>query len=361
MRECLEDLQGQTIARDLEIVIVDADSPEGEDAIVAEFQRRYDNIRYIGPRNASAIYPAGNLAVRASSGAFLTPMSTNDRLAPDALRAPVAGPGNPSGGGPRLRRYLSDQHPAPGLRPPHPESRLTAACSNGPPYSYEILLVNCRVGTASALAAILHAGIGYFDGRYKAIGDQDYWLRHRLEASPGAHPRIHRPAWITKESLSGHSSSLQEIFDIHNKHTTPIAKAEGPLAGAGPGAAADGPGQGIGFKPDRIRQRQSGTWSGAPHTAAILEPLRASLRRPRYRSRQQPHRPRSLPAGPFPAAGPPLPHPINLFHLNPPALESLFRDLPGLVETRGRFNACVTFWELPKLPLAWIPRWRPWI
>jgi glycosyltransferase involved in cell wall biosynthesis len=56
----------------------------------------------------------------------------------------------------------------------------------------------------------------------------------------------------------------------------------------------------------------------------------------------------------FLPAGKPLPHAINLFHLNPPAIEALVRDLPGLIETRGRFNACVSFWELPKLPLAWI-------
>lgn len=57
----------------------------------------------------------------------------------------------------------------------------------------------------------------------------------------------------------------------------------------------------------------------------------------------------------FLTAGRPLPHPINLFHLNPPALESLFRDLPGVVETQGRFNVGITFWELPKLPLSWAP------
>lgn len=65
----------------------------------------------------------------------------------------------------------------------------------------------------------MHAEIGYFDGRYKAIGDQDIWLRIALK-----HPLVHIPvfmglAWITKESLSGQRSSMQEVFDIHDKHT----------------------------------------------------------------------------------------------------------------------------------------------
>jgi glycosyltransferase involved in cell wall biosynthesis len=55
----------------------------------------------------------------------------------------------------------------------------------------------------------------------------------------------------------------------------------------------------------------------------------------------------------FVPAGRPLPYPINLFHLNPPAIEALFRDLPGLVQTKDHLNACVTFWELPKLPPGW--------
>jgi glycosyltransferase involved in cell wall biosynthesis len=57
----------------------------------------------------------------------------------------------------------------------------------------------------------------------------------------------------------------------------------------------------------------------------------------------------------FVAAGSPLPHPINLFHLNPPGIDGLQRDLPGLVEMRSRFNVAVSYWELPKLP----PDWRP--
>jgi tetratricopeptide (TPR) repeat protein len=218
MRECLEDLEGQTMAKDLEIVVVDADSPEGEDAVVEEFQRRYDNIRYIRTPDRIGIYPAWNIAVRASSGTFLTPMSTNDRLAPDAYE--------------RLLEAL-ERHPEAGLAygdtsltnlPHETFARHTRSPDYGgefkwPPYSYEDLLVNCRVGPHPLWRRSLHAEIGYFDGRYKAIGDQDFWLRIALK-----HPLVHIPvhtglAWITKDSLSGQGSSLQEIFDIHNKHT----------------------------------------------------------------------------------------------------------------------------------------------
>jgi glycosyltransferase involved in cell wall biosynthesis len=218
MRECLEDLEGQTLAGDLEIIIVDADSPEGEDAIVEEFQRRYDNIRYIRTPERIGIYPAWNLAVRASSGAFLTPMSTNDRLAPDAYeRLLEALEKHPEAGLSYGDSYLTNIPHETFLR--HTRSPDYGGAFQWPPYSYEDLLVNCRVGPHPMWRASLHAEVGYFDGRYKAIGDQDFWLRIALK-----HPLVHIPvftglAWITKESLSGHSSSLQEIFDIHNKHT----------------------------------------------------------------------------------------------------------------------------------------------
>ncbi len=218
MRECLEDLQAQTIAKDLEIVIVDADSPEGEDAIVEEFQRRYDNIRYIRTPERIGIYPAWNLAVRASSGAFLSPMSTNDRLAPDAYeRLLQALDAHPEAGLAYGDTYLTNIPHETFLR--HTRSPDYGGGFQWPPYSYQDLLVNCRVGPHPIWRRSLHSDIGYFDGRYKAIGDQDFWLRIALKT-----PLVHIPvftglAWITKDSLSGHSSSLQEIFDIHNKHT----------------------------------------------------------------------------------------------------------------------------------------------
>jgi len=47
IRGCLEDLENQTIADRLEIVVVNSGSEQNEDKIVKEFQGRYSNIKYI--------------------------------------------------------------------------------------------------------------------------------------------------------------------------------------------------------------------------------------------------------------------------------------------------------------------------
>ena len=57
----------------------------------------------------------------------------------------------------------------------------------------------------------------------------------------------------------------------------------------------------------------------------------------------------------FLEAGGPLPHPVNLFHMNPPGVRGIARDLPGLVDMASKRNVCVPYWELPRLPASWKP------
>jgi glycosyltransferase involved in cell wall biosynthesis len=218
IRECLEDLEGQTIARDLEIIVVDAASPGKEDQIVEEFQRQFTNIRYIRTSERIGIYPAWNLAIRVSSGQFMTPMSTNDRLAPDAYEKLIKTlEENPKAALAYGDTYLTSiPHEVFGR---HTPASVYGGAFQWPAYSYEDLLVSCRVGPHPMWKKSIHSEIGYFDGRYAAIGDQDFWLRLAIN-----HPLIHFPvftglAWITKDSLSGQGSSMEEILDIHTKHT----------------------------------------------------------------------------------------------------------------------------------------------
>lgn len=56
------------------------------------------------------------------------------------------------------------------------------------------------------------------------------------------------------------------------------------------------------------------------------------------------------------AEKPAAPWGVNLFHLNPPEALRVAQDAPRWLDLTGRMNACVPFWELPRLPVTgkWI-------
>ena len=85
LRGCLEDLEAQTIADRLEIIVVDSHSPQNERAIVEEFQKRYSNIVYIRTQERETVYGAWNRGARAARGKYLTNANTDDRHRADAL------------------------------------------------------------------------------------------------------------------------------------------------------------------------------------------------------------------------------------------------------------------------------------
>jgi transposase len=85
MRGCLENLVAQTIFPVIEVIIVDAASPQNERSIVEEFQQRYPNIRYLRTDQREPLYAAWNRAIRLARGEYLTNANTDDRHAPHAL------------------------------------------------------------------------------------------------------------------------------------------------------------------------------------------------------------------------------------------------------------------------------------
>jgi GT2 family glycosyltransferase len=172
MRECLEDLVQQTIMDHMEIIVVDAASPQDEGRIVKEFQARYQNIHYIRTPARIGVYTAWNIAIRRAKGRYITPFSTNDRLRPDAYEI--------------LSESLND-HPDVSLvygdtyltDLPHQtfERHHRIGVWHWPEYSYEYLLTHCTIGPHPMWRRQLHETVGYFDESYIALGDQDFWIR----------------------------------------------------------------------------------------------------------------------------------------------------------------------------------------
>lgn len=197
MQECLEDLVGQTIADHIEIIVVDAASPQDEGRIVKTFQQRYPNIEYIRTPNRIGVYAAWNIAVKRARGRYITPFSTNDRLNPNAYEvlartlderldvALVYGD-----------TYLTDR--------PHQtfEDHERIGMWQWPEYSYQYLLSHCTIGPHPMWRRSLHDKVGYFDESYIALGDQDFWIRIGAEHAMFHIPIVTGLYWRSPDGLS---------------------------------------------------------------------------------------------------------------------------------------------------------------
>lgn len=173
LRGCLEDLEAQTMADQLEIIVVDSHSPQDERAIVEEFQQRYSNIVYIRTQERETVYGAWNRGARAARGKYLTNANTDDRHRADALEI--------------LARTL-DEHPevalayADCLITLHENETFDTATAIG---CYHWLDFNardlwsqgCFAGPQPMWRREVHGEHGYFDAQMISAGDYEFWLR----------------------------------------------------------------------------------------------------------------------------------------------------------------------------------------
>jgi len=174
MRGCLEDLVSQTLYKKggLEIIVIDACSPENEAAIVKEFQAKYENIRYIRTDERVPLYLAWNIGIKNACGEYISNANTDDRHAPEMLE--------------RLADEL-DRRPDIGLV--YADCLITKtenATFDNPnavsiyqwlDHSHEQLLKGCYIGPQPVWRRSLHDIYGYFDEDYISAGDYEFWLR----------------------------------------------------------------------------------------------------------------------------------------------------------------------------------------
>ncbi|HYV30157.1 MAG TPA: glycosyltransferase, partial [Candidatus Binatia bacterium] len=171
IRACLEDLEAQTIAERLEMIVIDSGSPENERAIVGEFQKRYSNITYHRTERET-LYGAWNRAIGLARGRYVANANCDDAHRPDALEQLLA------------------------ALEAHPEADLaygdydTSSVPNDtfnrpailrhvvhPPYHPATVMMYCVTGCHPMWRKTVFDKIGLFDPTYTAPGDYEFLLR----------------------------------------------------------------------------------------------------------------------------------------------------------------------------------------
>lgn len=172
LRGCLDDLEAQTIADQIEIIVVDSGSEQNERAIVEEYQGRYANIRYLRTEQRETVYAAWNRGVEAATAPYLTNANTDDRHRRDALE-----------------RLAAELDARPDIALVYADSAVTRqenACYENvhvigyfswPAYDRAALFQTCYVGPQPMWRRDLHVKHGCFAAQYRSAGDYEFWLR----------------------------------------------------------------------------------------------------------------------------------------------------------------------------------------
>jgi glycosyltransferase involved in cell wall biosynthesis len=173
IRGCLEDLEAQTIADKVEIIVIDSCSPQNESAIVEEFQKRYSNIKYIRTEQRETVYQAWNRGIQAAKGKYITNANTDDRHRKDAFAMMV--------------KVLEEHHEialvyanviVTNAENETFEKHTPSGVYNWYDWDRSILLgKGCFMGPQPMWRRSVHDLYGFFDESMVTSGDYEFWLR----------------------------------------------------------------------------------------------------------------------------------------------------------------------------------------
>ncbi|MDX1762804.1 MAG: glycosyltransferase, partial [bacterium] len=187
LRGCLEDLENQTLADRLEIIVVNSASDENEEAIVREFEKRYSNIVYVRTEERETVYGAWNRGIQVARGRYVTNANTDDRHRRDAFEVMV-----------KILEALPEVALVYGdLLITERENESFENCTPVGRFEWlnwnrkDLLDQGCFMGPQPMWRRSVHDEYGYFDDTFVTSGDYEFWLRISQ-----THAFLHIPALL---------------------------------------------------------------------------------------------------------------------------------------------------------------------
>ncbi len=210
MNGLMEDLTNQTLFKkgELEIILIDSNSPENEFSIIEPFLKKYPSqIIYKRTQERETLYKAWNRAILLSSGQYLTNANTDDRHRIDALE---------------IMAKALDEFPEYDLVYPDLlitenenetfDSTNTIIRYEYPDFNLGTYLSNSIFGAIPMWRKSVHDKIGYFDENYKIGGDYEFFIRLAKECNP-VHLRETLGLFLQGRDSLTNSKNVNEILD----------------------------------------------------------------------------------------------------------------------------------------------------
>lgn len=235
---CLDDLLQQTLRDHLEIVVVDACSPEREGELVRAYQQRHANLRYLRTETREPSSAAFDRATAMARGIYLTTANTDDRHHPEFAARMVA---------------VLEQCPRYGLV--YADSAITnrdhetwAANTSSrrfawPDYTPATALSCCLFGAQPVWRRAVHGAVGGWDHGHRIANDQDMFLRIARRFGAVHLDEVLGLFLQRPDSVAGsgnRAAALADACAVFRKHRStwdldeivPGARAAGPFATA---------------------------------------------------------------------------------------------------------------------------------
>lgn len=169
---CLEDLEQQTIADKLEIVVVNSSSQQNEENIIKKFLERYDNIVYIKTENRETVYQSWNRGIEISSGKYITNANSDDRHKKDAFEVMIKVLESDE----KIDLVYADDNITETENETFENNKPVDYLNQRESNAFELLKTNI-IGPHPMWRKNLHNKFGYFDEKLKVAADYEFWLR----------------------------------------------------------------------------------------------------------------------------------------------------------------------------------------
>jgi len=173
IRGKIEDLLNQSIADEIEIIIINSGSKQNEELIIKEYLDIFPQIKYIKTETRESIYKAWNRGIKIAQGEFITNANTDDRLKHDAYEL--------------LSEYLIKNKKAALVYADQyltqiENQKYSDAINNKiirfPDYTHVKQLERCIIGSQPMWRASVHSEDGiFFNEEYEVSGDHEFELR----------------------------------------------------------------------------------------------------------------------------------------------------------------------------------------